>query len=77
LPPEALRGEPPAATFDLWALAVVLREATTGCHIAAVDAVHARALAPDVQDRFQTSVEFEAALTALAAVVRSAGGAEL
>jgi serine/threonine protein kinase len=70
LSPEALRGEPPAPTFDLWALAIVLREATANCHDAAVDAFFARALAPDVRDRFQTSAEFEAALTALAAVVR-------
>jgi serine/threonine-protein kinase len=28
--PEALRGEPPDTTFDLWSLAVVLYEALTG-----------------------------------------------
>jgi Protein kinase domain len=71
LPPEAFRGEPAAPTFDLWAIATVLREATAGCRDGAVDAFFARALARDVTDRFQTSVEFEAALTALAALVRS------
>ena len=29
--PEAARAEPPSPSFDLWALAVVLYEATTGC----------------------------------------------
>jgi Protein kinase domain len=71
LPPEAFRGAPPAATFDLWALAVVLRDATASGHHEAIDTFFARALAPDVRDRFQTSLEFEAALTALAEVVRS------
>jgi hypothetical protein len=65
LPPEAFSGAIPAPTFDLWALAIVLREATASYRATALDAFFARALAPDVNDRFQTALEFEAALTTL------------
>jgi serine/threonine protein kinase len=66
LPPEAFRGAAAAPTFDLWALAIVLRDAIAGYRHVAVDAFFARALAPDLKDRFQTSLEFEAALMTLA-----------
>jgi hypothetical protein len=71
LPPEAFGGAIPSPAFDLWALATVLREITAGDRATALDAFFAQALAPDVNERFQTALAFEAALTALASTPHS------
>ena len=53
LSPEAIAGEPPDRTFDLWSLSVVLFEALTGCHPFRADSlegVFARIRRSRVQD---------------------------
>jgi hypothetical protein len=73
LPPEALRGAPPDMHVDLWGLATVLREA---CGAAADDeatlgAFFARALAPQPEHRFQSSVEMRDELQRIRIEIRS------
>lgn len=86
LPPEAFAGAPATATFDLWALSLVLREAITGVNPLAEahggSATHLvtaspalsrffdRTLDPDPERRPRTAADLLAALDALRAATR-------
>ena len=71
LPPEAFQRAPATPAFDLWALAVVLRECLSDAHRsgaqepdseAPVTSVLERALDSDVARRFRTATDFRRAL---------------
>lgn len=64
LSPEAIAGAPPDVSFDLWALAEVLRVASG--HDPRFDPFLARALAPTPGDRYPSAVAMQHALGRLA-----------
>ena len=62
LPREALEGADPDEAIDLWALALVLRDAG-GTRYPALDAFFHRALAPARADRYASAAAMRAALS--------------
>lgn len=71
LPPEALAGAPPDEALDLWALALVLRQASRSDGRLA--RVLERALAPDPAGRFSSADAMGAALDAVRRAPQSGG----
>ena len=67
LPPEAFRDAAPGPAFDLWALALTLREAAGNEAGSALTAFFERALALDRADRYQSAAEMRSALESLSA----------
>ena len=66
LPPEAFLDAAPGPPFDLWALAMTLRE-TVGDADTALSAFFERALAPDPSDRYQSAEQIRTALESVIA----------
>ena len=64
LPPEAFEGTMPGPGFDLWAVAVVLRQATR-CLSPELQAILARGTAPRPEERFQSAAAMRDALASV------------